>query len=171
MQESSLERVTVHTHLMNLSLQELKNSVDANDIITDPDYQRNYVYDDKRASCLVESILIGIPIPVIYLAEEDESKSNKRLFAPHIKEELFYPGYICKYCGNQILSIDDCEVDHIIPYDAGGPTEIENAQLLHKWCNRSKGSKVQVDSDFEDDSSEDEDYDDGWSLLQRFFSE
>ena len=41
MQESSLERVTVHTHLMNLSLQELKNSVDANDIITDPDYQRN----------------------------------------------------------------------------------------------------------------------------------
>ena len=73
MQESSLERVTVHTHLMNLSLQELKNSVDANDIITDPDYQRNYVYDDKRASCLVESILIGIPIPVIYLAEEDES--------------------------------------------------------------------------------------------------
>ena len=34
MQESSLERVTVHTHLMNLSLQELKNSVDANDIIT-----------------------------------------------------------------------------------------------------------------------------------------
>lgn len=426
MQESSLERVTVHTHLMNLSLQELKNSVDANDIITDPDYQRNYVYDDKRASCLVESILIGIPIPVIYLAEEDESiysvidgqqritsfvrylknefplvglkklqslnglyfkqldknlqrrlnhqslsivciekdsrdlkyeifsrlnlgavklkdqevrnciyrgkfndmlkdiantntylpilfhdsndrysyeerilrffalrpmvlkgtykimmnkcmeshaddddnviknyktkynalidlvktvlgedaffasdqrkkfngavydsimipfslfpkrdiikhadeirsaiqklkaenkdyqdwvfagtnaskrirsrvcavmdilsnvisadssshESNKRLFAPHIKKELFYPGYICKYCGNQILSIDDCEVDHIIPYDAGGPTEIENAQLLHKWCNRSKGSKVQVDSDFEDDSSEDED--------------
>lgn len=136
MQESSLERVTVHTHLMNLSLQELKNSVDANDIITDPDYQRNYVYDDKRASCLVESILIGIPIPVIYLAEEDES--------------------IYSVIDGQ-QRIDDCEVDHIIPYDAGGPTEIENAQLLHKWCNRSKGSKVQVDSDFEDDSSEDED--------------
>ena len=50
---------------MNLSLQELKNSVDANDIITDPDYQRKYVYDDKRASCLIESVLIGIPIPVI----------------------------------------------------------------------------------------------------------
>lgn len=57
---------------MNISLQELKNSVDVNDIITDPDYQRKYVYDDKRASCLIESILIGIPIPVIYLAEEDE---------------------------------------------------------------------------------------------------
>lgn len=69
---SEIERVTVHTRPMNLTLQELKNSVDANDIITDPDYQRKYVYDDKRASCLIESILIGIPIPVIYLAEEDE---------------------------------------------------------------------------------------------------
>lgn len=72
MATSEIERVTVHTRPMNLTLQELKKSVDANDIITDPDYQRKYVYDDKRASCLIESILIGIPIPVIYLAEEDE---------------------------------------------------------------------------------------------------
>lgn len=72
MQNADFEHVTVHTRPMNISLQELKNSVDANDIITDPDYQRKYVYDDKRAFCLIESILIGIPIPVIYLAEEDE---------------------------------------------------------------------------------------------------
>ena len=66
------ENIVVHTRIMNISLQELKNSVDANDIITDPDYQRKYVYDDKRASCLIESILIGIPIPLIYLAEEND---------------------------------------------------------------------------------------------------
>ena len=417
--------VTVHTRPMDISLQQLKNYVDANDIITDPDYQRKYVYDDKRASCLVESILIGIPIPVIYLAEEEEgaysvidgqqritsfvrylknefpltglqkmthlnglyfkeldkstqrrlnmqtlstvciekdseglkyeifsrlnlgavklrdqevrnciyrgpfnnmlkeiaqtnpflpemfhdtnirysyeerilrffsmrdmqlkgtfksmmndymarhahddentlrdaksqynalidtvktvlgdgaffsnsdkrskfngavydsimipfsafSKKNiichadeireainnlktgsrdyqdwtyagtnaanrirarvnavmnilnsiirntsdegpvKRLFSADVKEKLFYPGYICKYCGNQILSLDDCEVDHIVPFDLGGPTEIENAQLLHRWCNRSKGSRMQDEISFEDDSQEDE---------------
>ncbi len=73
MQNDEINRVKVHTRSMNLSLQELKNSVDANDIITDPDYQRKYVYDDKRASCLIESVLIGIPIPVIYLAEEEDS--------------------------------------------------------------------------------------------------
>ena len=73
MQDSEFEHITVHTRPMDITLQQLKNSVDANDIITDPDYQRKYVYDDKRASCLIESILIGIPIPVIYLAEEDES--------------------------------------------------------------------------------------------------
>ena len=74
MANAEVERVIVHTRPMNLTLQELKNSVDANDIKTDPDYQRKYVYDDKRASCLIESILIGIPIPVIYLAEEDEGE-------------------------------------------------------------------------------------------------
>lgn len=426
MQDAEFEHITVHTRPMDITLQQLKNSVDANDIITDPDYQRKYIYDDKRASCLIESILIGIPIPVIYLAEEDESvysvidgqqritsfvrylknefpltglkrlkslnglyfreldkalqrrlnyqtlsavciekdsqglkyeifsrlnlgavklrdqevrnciyrgkfndmlkeiantnvylpllfhdtnsrysyeerilrffalrsmelkgtfklmmnsymeahindddevlkkckndynsliemvkvvlgedaffsavdqrkkfngavydsimipfslfpkrdlikhadeirsaiqklksenedyqdwifagtnaskrirsrvnavmeilneiilsdsssnESKQRLFNPSLKEKLFYPGYVCKYCGNQILSIDDCEIDHIIPFDLGGPTELENAQLLHKWCNRSKGSKVQIETDFEDDSVEDD---------------
>ena len=426
MQDAEFEHITVHTRPMDITLQQLKNSVDANDIITDPDYQRKYVYDDKRASCLIESILIGIPIPVIYLAEEDESvysvidgqqritsfvrylknefpltglkrlkslnglyfreldkalqrrlnyqtlsavciekdsqglkyeifsrlnlgavklrdqevrnciyrgkfndmlkeiantnvylpllfhdtnsrysyeerilrffalrsmelkgtfklmmnsymeahindddevlkkckndynsliemvkvvlgedaffsavdqrkkfngavydsimipfslfpkrdlikhadeirsaiqklksenedyqdwifagtnaskrirsrvnavmeilneiilsdsssnESKQRLFNPSLKEKLFYPGYVCKYCGNQILSIDDCEIDHIIPFDLGGPTELENAQLLHKWCNRSKGNKVQIETDFEDDSVEDD---------------
>lgn len=422
---SEADRI-VHTRSMNLTLQELKNSVDANDIVTDPDYQRKYVYDDKRASCLIESILIGIPIPVIYLAEEDEgiysvidgqqritsfvrylknefplsglkkfrslnglyfkdldkslqrrlnyqtlstvciekdsaalkyeifsrlnlgavklrdqevrnciyrgsfndmlkeiaqtntilpvlfhdsnsryayeerilrfftlrsmdlkgtfkvmmnnymathandsssvlesakkqynalielvksvlgedafftsdqrhkfngavydsimipfslfpkreiiihadeirmaietlkkenkeyqdciyagtnaakrirfrvnavmdilnsiilkysseSTIRKRIFSSDIKKQLFYPGYVCSYCGNQILSIDDCEVDHIIPYDLGGPTDIENAQLLHKWCNKSKGNRLQLDVDFEDDTQEDDD--------------
>ena len=426
MQDAEFEHITVHTRPMDITLQQLKNSVDANDIITDPDYQRKYVYDDKRASCLIESILIGIPIPVIYLAEEDESvysvidgqqritsfvrylknefpltglkrlkslnglyfreldkalqrrlnyqtlsavciekdsqglkyeifsrlnlgavklrdqevrnciyrgkfndmlkeiantnvylpllfhdtnsrysyeerilrffalrsmelkgtfklmmnsymeahindddevlkkckndynsliemvkvvlgedaffsavdqrkkfngavydsimipfslfpkrdlikhadeirsaiqklksenedyqdwifagtnaskrirsrvnavmeilneiilsdsssnESKQRLFNPSLKEKLFYPGYVCKYCGNQILSIDDCEIDHITPFDLGGPTDLENAQLLHKWCNRSKGSKVQIETDFEDDSVEDD---------------
>jgi hypothetical protein len=29
--------------------------------------------------------------------------------------------------------------------------------LLHKWCNRSKGNRLQTDLDFEDDSQEDAD--------------
>ncbi|WP_454989704.1 DUF262 domain-containing protein [Capnocytophaga sputigena] len=39
-------------------------------IIKIPDFQRNYVWDIKRASKLIESLLIGIPIPQIFLFEE-----------------------------------------------------------------------------------------------------
>ena len=44
------------------------------DLILDPDYQRNYVWDNKKASLLMESILLNVPIPVIYVAEDEESR-------------------------------------------------------------------------------------------------
>lgn len=37
-----------------------------------PEFQRQYVFDNAKASRLVESVLMGVPIPVIYLAEEDD---------------------------------------------------------------------------------------------------
>ena len=72
MKIDELDQLTVHTETKDITLSQLREMVDANDILTNPDYQRNYVYDNKRASLLVESILIGIPIPVIYLCEEEE---------------------------------------------------------------------------------------------------
>ncbi|MCJ7637786.1 MAG: DUF262 domain-containing protein [Nitrososphaeraceae archaeon] len=38
-----------------------------------PGFQRNYVWDIKRASKLIESIIIGIPIPQIFLYEESKN--------------------------------------------------------------------------------------------------
>src|SRR5512142_3145569 len=35
-----------------------------------PAFQRNYVWDIKRASKLIESIIIGLPVPQIFLYEE-----------------------------------------------------------------------------------------------------
>ena len=43
-------------------------------IVKIPGFQRNYVWDIKRASKLVESILIGIPIPQIFLFEEERNR-------------------------------------------------------------------------------------------------
>ena len=37
-----------------------------------PKWQRNYVYDRKRASSLIESVLLNVPIPAVYLAEETD---------------------------------------------------------------------------------------------------
>ena len=40
------------------------------DLILQPEYQRNFVATEQIASRLIESILLDVPIPVIYLAEE-----------------------------------------------------------------------------------------------------
>lgn len=44
------------------------------DLVLDPDYQRNYVWNLKKASRLVESVLMRVPIPPIYLSEEKSGK-------------------------------------------------------------------------------------------------
>lgn len=42
------------------------------DIILDPEYQRNFVWKRDKCSQLIESILLGIPLPTIYLSEGEE---------------------------------------------------------------------------------------------------
>jgi 5-methylcytosine-specific restriction endonuclease McrA len=81
------------------------------------------------------------------------TSDESRNFSSELKSKLFHPGYICSYCNNEILSIDDAEVDHIVPFSQGGKTNISNAQLLHRHCNREKSDSLELlEQDFEDDS-------------------
>lgn len=68
--------------------------------------------------------------------------SDNRAFSFEVKKRLFNEDSTCKLCGQQILTIDDAEVDHILPYSKGGKTEITNAQITHRFCNRKKGNLV-----------------------------
>ena len=43
-------------------------------IVKIPGFQRNYVWDIKRASKLIESIIVGIPIPQIFLYQESKNR-------------------------------------------------------------------------------------------------
>lgn len=47
--------------------------IDENDIFV-PDYQREFVWDDERQSKLIESIVLGLPIPIIFLAEVENGR-------------------------------------------------------------------------------------------------
>ncbi len=42
--------------------------------IMDPDFQRDFIWDDGKQSRLIESIIMRIPLPVLYLAEDDEGR-------------------------------------------------------------------------------------------------
>lgn len=41
-----------------------------------PPFQRDYVWDDAKASKLIESLVIGLPIPSIFLAKDDGKDEN-----------------------------------------------------------------------------------------------
>lgn len=45
-----------------------------NQFVLDPDFQRDFVWDEAKQSKLIESTLMRIPLPVFYLAENEEGK-------------------------------------------------------------------------------------------------
>lgn len=52
------------------SIFELKRKFDKGKILMDPSFQRNFVWNMKQKSELIESVIMGIPLPLIYLAED-----------------------------------------------------------------------------------------------------
>lgn len=54
----------------DFSIREFLTMKNDGELILQPEYQRNFVATDLIASKLIESILMDVPIPVIYLAEE-----------------------------------------------------------------------------------------------------
>ena len=51
----------------------LVNYIDSG-VVAIPGFQRNYVWDIKRASRLIESIIVGLPIPQIFLYEQGRNR-------------------------------------------------------------------------------------------------
>ena len=50
------------------------NSLLEKNVITMPSFQRNYVWDRKRASKFIESLIIGLPVPQIFLYQVERNK-------------------------------------------------------------------------------------------------
>ncbi len=76
--EGDLEEVTdiekIYFGSSDRSLIEFDRLHKEGNLILDPDWQREYIWTTKRASRLIESFLIGLPVPVIYLAENNENQ-------------------------------------------------------------------------------------------------
>lgn len=69
--------------------------IDQGSFVMDPDFQRAFIWDDDKQSKLIESVLMRIPLPVFYLAEDAAGRmivvdGLQRLstFARYIKNEL-----------------------------------------------------------------------------------
>lgn len=54
----------------NLSLRQVYDMINDGEINLSPDFQRNVVWDNRRKSKLIESILLRIPLPVFYFSSD-----------------------------------------------------------------------------------------------------
>ncbi|MDR3299160.1 MAG: DUF262 domain-containing protein [Candidatus Accumulibacter sp.] len=56
------------------SAMDVARRIDQGRFVLDPDFQRGFVWDEKKQSRLIESILMRIPLPVFYVAEDADGR-------------------------------------------------------------------------------------------------
>ncbi|MFA5649845.1 MAG: DUF262 domain-containing protein [Proteiniphilum sp.] len=66
------DKIKVRTDKIPITL--LSTMIDNGDIDLNPDFQRNLVWNNFQKSRLIESILLRIPLPMFYFAEDFEGK-------------------------------------------------------------------------------------------------
>ena len=70
-QEVETARQLVHTDAYPMSVGELINIYKARELKIDPEFQRLFRWSAQQKSNLIESLLIGIPVPPIFLFERE----------------------------------------------------------------------------------------------------
>lgn len=69
--EVASERERLSTDRMDISFGELINLYKSEELIIDPDYQRLFRWGIDKKTALIESLLLSIPIPPIFVAEDE----------------------------------------------------------------------------------------------------
>jgi Protein of unknown function DUF262 len=63
-------RITTKT----FTLRDVFEQISSKDIDLAPDFQREYVWKERQKTRLIESILLGIPLPAFYFNQDDEAR-------------------------------------------------------------------------------------------------
>lgn len=74
--ELKLEEIrnSLSTDRLDMSFGEIMSMYEREEIIIDPDFQRLFRWDTYQKTRFIESILIGIPIPPIFVAEDEHGR-------------------------------------------------------------------------------------------------
>ena len=79
----------------NRTIHDVIRRIDQSSYIMDPDFQRDFIWPEDKQSKLIESVIMRIPLPVLYLAEDPEGRmivvdGLQRLstFQRFVKDEL-----------------------------------------------------------------------------------
>jgi hypothetical protein len=67
---ATINRRRIKTENKDVPVETIHTWVTRGKLCLQPDFQRNYVWTPLKASRLIESILLEIPLPVVYVAEE-----------------------------------------------------------------------------------------------------
>jgi len=121
--------------------EEFQNQIDE----FDPEEYPVEIPDEvELASCQI----FGHMCPVFMVNEPFTETTGMRKITRHIPRAMFLrivrrDNQTCQECG-KVLKDDEIEIDHIIPFSLGGPTEEHNLRVMCTDCNSSKQASVEL---------------------------
>lgn len=90
------ERRLVSFDSYDLSVRQLLDMFESGEIEVPPEYQRQFIWDERRESQLIESVLLGIPVPSLFMATNIDSTWE-------IVDGVQRLGTLAHFFGTQIL--------------------------------------------------------------------
>lgn len=67
------ERRLVSFDSYDITIRQLLDMFESKDVYIPPEYQRHFIWDEKRESELIESFFLGIPVPSLFMATNTDS--------------------------------------------------------------------------------------------------
>jgi hypothetical protein len=110
--------------------------------VLDPDFQREFVWDEEKQSRLVESILMRIPLPVFYVAEDAQG----RLVVVDGRQRLTT---LKRFLSGELkLSLEDRQElngKHFADLDVRLQNRVEDCQLLFYIIDHAVPERARLD--------------------------
>lgn len=90
-EESSIEYLKkIISYSVSNSVQTLIQKIKNNEIDLKPEFQRDFVWDIKRSSQFIDSLLIGLPTPSIFLGKKKSDESFMVIDGQQRLKSIFY---------------------------------------------------------------------------------
>jgi Protein of unknown function DUF262 len=106
----------IQTSSLDLSFNELLDMYNSQELIIDPEYQRAFRWSQGKESRFIESLILGMPIPPLFVIELDDSKYElidglQRLSSYfHFRGALELDIFDRKIQKNEGLILTDCDI-------------------------------------------------------------
>lgn len=104
----------VRTQGKDYSFNELLSMYGDGELVIDPDYQRLFRWSNVQASRFIESVILELPLPPIFIIEIDEGKYELIDGLQRISSYLFFRGKLTAPHRNiapgDVLTLDGCDI-------------------------------------------------------------
>ena len=113
-----------------------------------PSFQRRYVWDEKKASRFIESLLLGLPVPGIFLSQESETN---RLLIVDGQQRLMslYKFYEGRFDENKVFKLKGVAKD----FEGKTYKELKQSDRFRLDDSTLHATVIKQDKPTEDDSS------------------